>query len=97
MSLTTPGIATCMSAETGDEVWKKRLGGKYSASPLLVGNTIYTASHEGTVTVFEAGREFKKVAENQLNGQIMASPAVVGDAMLVRTSEALYRIQSTAP
>ncbi|MEO1524787.1 MAG: PQQ-binding-like beta-propeller repeat protein [Planctomycetota bacterium] len=89
------GIATCVDAMTGDEVWKKRISGKYSASPLLVGENIYVGSHEGTVTVFKAAGEFEKVAENQLSGQIMASPAVVGDSLLIRTSEALYRISSS--
>lgn len=88
------GIATCMDAETGEEVWKKRIGGKYSASPLLVGKRVYIGSHEGTVTVLETGREFRRVAENQLDGQIMASPAVIGNALLVRTSKALYRIEA---
>ncbi|MEL6104489.1 MAG: PQQ-binding-like beta-propeller repeat protein [Planctomycetota bacterium] len=88
------GIATCLDAETGDAVWKKRIGGKYSASPLLAGNRVYMSSQEGTITVLEAGREFKQIAENQLDGQIMASPAVVGNVLLVRTSAALYRIEA---
>ena len=88
------GIASCLDAETGEEVWKKRLGGKFSSSPIAIGQHIYFASHEGVVTVIKAGRECEIIAENQLDGQIMASPAVVGDAMIWRTADAMYRIES---
>ncbi|NND98278.1 MAG: PQQ-binding-like beta-propeller repeat protein [Pirellulaceae bacterium] len=88
------GIASCIDATTGDEVWKKRIGGKFSASPLMVGGYIYLGSHEGTVTVIKPGPEGKIVAENQLEGQIMASPAVVDNALILRTAEALYRIEA---
>ncbi|MCS7470403.1 PQQ-binding-like beta-propeller repeat protein [Stieleria sp. ICT_E10.1] len=87
------GIASCFEAESGDEVWKKRIGGKYSASPLLVGDRIYLGSHEGTVTVISTGRDSEVLAENQLDGQIMASPAVVDNSLIVRTADAIYRFQ----
>lgn len=88
------GVASCLEAETGEEIWKKRVGGKFSASPILVNGNLYFASHEGDVTVIAAGREGKVVAENQLDGQIMASPAVVDNALILRTAEAIYRIES---
>ncbi|QEG00013.1 Serine/threonine-protein kinase AfsK [Stieleria maiorica] len=87
------GIASCFEAESGDEVWKKRIGGKYSASPLLVGDRIYLGSHEGTVTVISTGRDSEVLAENQLDGQIMASPAVVDDSLILRTADAIYRFK----
>jgi hypothetical protein len=46
------------------------------------------------VTVIKPGEEFSVVAENQLDGQIMASPAVVDNALILRTAEAMYRIES---
>ncbi|MCO8121974.1 PQQ-like beta-propeller repeat protein [Stieleria sp. TO1_6] len=87
------GVASCFEAATGDSVWKKRIGGNFSASPLLVGDRIYFGSHDGVVTVVSLGRESEVIAENQLEGQIMASPAVVDDSMILRTSDAIYRIQ----
>lgn len=87
------GIASCLEAQTGEEVWKKRIGGKYSASPLMIGNRIYLASHEGTVTVISVGRDSEVLAENQLEGQIMASPAVVDNSLVLRTAEAMYRFK----
>ncbi|MGB7348178.1 MAG: PQQ-binding-like beta-propeller repeat protein [Pirellulaceae bacterium] len=88
------GVASCFDAESGDEVWKKRIGGKFSASPLMAGGYIYLGSHEGTVTVLRPGKEGTVVAENQLDGQIMASPAVVDNALILRTADAIYRIES---
>ena len=87
------GVASCLEASSGETVWKKRIGGKYSASPLMVGDRIYFGSHEGVVTVISAGRESEVIAENELEGQIMASPAVVDNSLVVRTAEAIYRFQ----
>ncbi len=87
------GVASCLDASSGDLVWKERIGGSYSASPLLAGGHIYFANHEGKITVIEPGNVFKKVAENQLDSQIMASPAVIDSAMIWRTAESIYRIE----
>ncbi len=88
------GIASCIDAQSGDPVWKKRIGGKFSASPLMAGGYLYLGSHDGMVTVLKPGNEGTVVAENQLDGQIMASPAVIDNALIIRTDQALYRIES---
>ena len=49
---------------------------------------------EGVTTVLQAGKEFKVLAKNQLEGQHMASAAVDGNAILLRTDKALYRIET---
>ena len=78
---------------TGKVVWSERLGGHYSASPLAAGGRIYLFSEEGKTTVLAAGREFKKLAENQLGDGFMASPAVSGNALFLRSRTQLYRIE----
>jgi len=88
------GVASCFDAATGDQVWKQRIGGNFSASPLLIDDRMYLGSHEGIVTVISVGRDSEIIAENQLEGQIMASPAVVEDSLVIRTSEAIYRFES---
>ena len=87
------GVASCLSAKDGEQIWKKRIGGDYSASPLLAGGNIYFGSHDGKVTVLKPGVDGEVIAENQLEGKIMASPAVVDDAIILRTDRALYRIE----
>ncbi len=86
------GIAQCFNVSDGERVWTKRVGGKYSASPLLAERRIYLCSHDGRTTVIAAGDEYQQLAENQLDGRLMASPVVVDDDLLLRTDTHLYRI-----
>jgi outer membrane protein assembly factor BamB len=87
------GVASCFDAADGSQLWTERIGGDYSASPILVGGRIYFGSHDGVITVIKPGDEANVVAVNQLDGKIMASPAVVDNALLWRTDKAIYRIE----
>ena len=88
------GIASCLNAKTGKVIWQERVGGKYSASPIIAEDRIYFFSEEGKTTVINAGRQFKVLFENQLEDGFMASPAVSGKALFLRTKTHLYRIES---
>jgi outer membrane protein assembly factor BamB len=87
------GIASCLEAKTGKELWRERVQGNYSASPLYADGRIYVFNEEGKTGVFEAGRSFKLLAENKLDGGFMASPAAAGKALFLRTKTHLYRIE----
>ena len=87
------GVARCVDAKTGATLWQHRLEGKYTASPVYAGGNIYFFSERGLTTVMRPSRTGPEVvAENQLDGRFMASPAVVDGAMFLRTDKALYRI-----
>jgi outer membrane protein assembly factor BamB len=86
------GVATCSNISDGQPLWTKRIAGKYSSSPLFANGKIYFSSHEGKTTVIEPGSEYKEVAVNSLDGQVMASPAVFGETLILRTGTHLYRI-----
>lgn len=86
------GVAACLDAATGETVWQERLGGKYSASPIFAAGRIYFLSHEGTVTVVAHGREYHELAVNEFDEGFMASPAVSGDSLFLRSRTHLYRI-----
>ncbi len=88
------GIASCLEARTGANVWTHRVGGNYSASPIAVDGAIYFFSHEGKTTVIKAGREYADLSVNQLDSGFMASPAVAGKALFLRTETHLYRIEN---
>ena len=89
------GRVTCLEAKTGELVWSERIAnGKYWAAPLHADGKIYFHGEEGVTTVLQAGREFKVLAESELDGKLMASAAVSGDALFLRTDKALYRIGS---
>ncbi|MBX3425151.1 MAG: PQQ-like beta-propeller repeat protein [Pirellulales bacterium] len=86
------GVATCIDAATGEQIWRKRIAGNYSASPLVAAGRVYFCNREGTTTVLDGGPEFRVLAKNELDGAIMASPAVVHEDLLLRTETHLYRI-----
>jgi outer membrane protein assembly factor BamB len=87
------GVATALDAKTGQSVWSDRIGGNYSASPIAVNGRIYVFSEEGKATILAPGREFKKLAENKLDGGFMSSPAVTDNALILRTKTHLYRVE----
>jgi outer membrane protein assembly factor BamB len=87
------GTATCWEAMSGRVIWSERIGGHYSASPLAAGGRIYLFSEEGKTTIIAEGREFKRLADNQLGDGFMASPAVSGHALYLRSRTQLYRVE----
>jgi len=86
------GVLSCVAAETGAVLWQQRVPGNYSASPVLAGGLIYLPSEEGVTVVFRPGPSFQAVAVNQLDEPILASMAVAGQSLYIRTSGHLYRI-----
>jgi len=88
------GIATCFDAHTGDELWRERLGGNYSASPIYADGRIYFFSREGDATVIRPGKKFELLAANHLDGRFMASAAIAGKAFILRTDKHLYRVEN---
>lgn len=90
------GVATCLEALTGEQVWQARVGGNYSASPLYADGRVYFFSEEGKTTVIRATREYDVLAVNELGDGFMASPAVAGDALILRSRSELFRIEESA-
>jgi outer membrane protein assembly factor BamB len=87
------GIASCIDRATGEQIWSERIGGNHSASPLLVGDRVYFLNEEGKTSVVAASDKFEILAANELSDGFMASPAVDGDALILRTKTHLYRIE----
>jgi outer membrane protein assembly factor BamB len=87
------GILSCLDCETGDVVWRHRLGGKYSASPVYADGQIYLSSQDGDLPVIEAAREFRLLATNQLDDGCMATPAIAGRSLFIRTKQSVYCLE----
>jgi outer membrane protein assembly factor BamB len=87
------GIASCIDAKSGDQVWQQRIGGEYSASPVYADGRLWFFSEDGKTTVLKPGRVFEQVAENHLDEGFLASPAIAGNAFYLRTRTHLYRIE----
>lgn len=94
-TLSDRGTLTCMEATTGTSVWKEKLRGNYSASLLATKDRIYFSDKKGTTTVIAPGRSFQVLATNALDAELWASPAVAGDALLLRSKTHLYRIETS--
>ena len=86
------GTATALDAATGKAVWQKRLGGEYSASPIVADGKIYCPDQDGRTTVLSATEPFEVLAINTLADGCMASPAVYDGALYLRTKTHLYKL-----
>ena len=88
------GILSCLDLADGHIVWKERIGSDFAASPVFIEGRLYFFSAAGPCTVIAPGDTFQKLAQNELAAGCMASPAVVGKALLVRTKTHLYRLEN---
>jgi outer membrane protein assembly factor BamB len=87
------GVATCLDAATGKVIYRARIGapGAYYASPILADGRIYLASGEGIVTVLAADTdELKILSRNEIGEDMVATPAISGHAIYIRTLQNLY-------
>jgi hypothetical protein len=91
-TVTDDGIARALGALDGKLHWTQRLKGDYKASPLAAEGRVYFLNTEGLCTVVSAAERFEKLAENQLPDTTLASPAVMGNRLLIRGHAALYCI-----
>lgn len=87
-AVTDAGMAICWKSDTGEELWKERLGGDFFASPVMVNDRIYASNLRGQTFVFEATpQRFKLLAQNQLADQAYASPAICGGRIYLRVAK----------
>lgn len=93
------GVATCVDAKTGERVWQERVDGIFSASPVAGDGKVYLMSELGETFVLKAGREPQVLARNQLDDRIVASPAISGGQIFIRTDGFLFCVgkKSSAP
>jgi outer membrane protein assembly factor BamB len=88
------GVLSAVDIKTGEIAWAERGGGEYSASSIAANGLVYHFDEEGLCTVLKASENFEVVSENRLEGGFMASPAVSGDALILRTKTHLYRVEN---
>lgn len=86
------GVLTCLQAADGEEIWQKRVGGSFTASPISTADRVYFFNENGETTVVAASREYRVLSQNKLEHGCMASPAVAGQSLILRSTEHLYRI-----
>jgi outer membrane protein assembly factor BamB len=93
------GFLACYDAHTGKEVYgRQRLGSAtaFTASPWAGDGKVFCLSEDGDTFVVQAGPAFKLLGKNRLDETSLASPAPVGDSVILRTEAALYSIRDGA-
>ena len=89
------GILNVLDAKSGKPIYRARMGGgghTFSASPVGFGSRVLFVTEEGVSFVLDTGNEYKEIAKNDLGEMSLASPAVAGDALYIRTQSKLYKI-----
>ncbi len=89
------GILAVLNAKTGEQLYKVRVGGgghTFSASPVAAGDRIYLLTEARTDVRPRERRAYKEIARNDLDEMSLASPAIAGGAIYIRTESKLYRI-----
>ncbi|HXX94931.1 MAG TPA: PQQ-binding-like beta-propeller repeat protein [Planctomycetota bacterium] len=82
------GVAVCWACDTGREMWKARLGGTFSASPVRVGDTVYATNEAGLTFVFRARPDqYTPLGSSQLGSEVLATPAIGGGRLYMRVAE----------
>ncbi len=86
------GVATCLEADTGKQVWKKRLGGRHLASLVAGDDKVYFFAVSGQTRIIRAGRNYEELASCTIGEELLASPAISRGEIFLRGSTYLYCI-----
>jgi outer membrane protein assembly factor BamB len=89
------GILNCYALADGREIYRNRLpdvGSGFSASPVASDGKIYLSGEDGEIFVVKAGPEFEVLARNEFGEPLMATPALSGGLMIVRTQRHVWAI-----
>jgi outer membrane protein assembly factor BamB len=90
------GVLTCLNPDDGDELGRQRLADRTCASLLAAGQRIYQFDTAGLTAVVSADEQLELLGSGQLDEGCMATPAVIGDALILRTKTHLYRIETSS-
>ena len=86
------GVLSAIDAKTGQRVWQERTGGVFTASPVAADGKIYLLSEDGQTIVLAAGSQPRVLARNRLNARQLASPAISGGRLFIRTDDAVIAV-----
>jgi outer membrane protein assembly factor BamB len=92
------GILTRFDAKTGKQSYKNRLAsdggsGAFTSSPWAYNGKIFCLDEEGTTYVVKAGATFELLHVNSQDEMVLATPAIAGNRLLLRTETKLYSIR----
>lgn len=86
------GIVSCYKLATGEQVWQKRVGGKFSSSPVCAGNVLYNVDEAGTVIALAASATYQELGRSDLNEICRSTPAIARGKLFLRTNSHLFAV-----
>jgi outer membrane protein assembly factor BamB len=86
------GVTMCLDATMGAVIWQERLKGRFSMSPLIADDKLILINEKGLAYILQAGDRLSILAQNDLGEETLATPAVLGGRIYVRTASNLYCI-----
>jgi outer membrane protein assembly factor BamB len=94
--LTHTGILTRFDAKTGAQTYKARIGegGDFTSSPWGYNGKVFCLNEEGKTFVIRAGDKYELLDSSDLGEMALATPALVGDRLILRTEGHLYSIRN---
>ncbi len=94
--LANQGILDAYDFKTGKEIYRERVpnqGSGFSASPVAADGKIYLSSEDGDISVVNSGATFEVLKTNTMDEPVMATPAISGGLLIVRTQHHVYGIR----
>jgi outer membrane protein assembly factor BamB len=91
-AVTDHGVARAFDAHSGRVDDTLRMAGDYKASPVAADGRIYFINTHGLCTVVSASSHLEKLAENQIDDETIASPAISDGRIYLRGHKALWCI-----
>lgn len=89
---TSYGVIVCYDLKTGEQYWEDDTGSAIYSSPTIVDGKMFLMDNDGLMRVYEASREMKKIAENELGETAGTTPAYMDGHIYIRGEKNLYCI-----
>ncbi len=86
------GVVTCVKTATGETLWRGRVGGNFSASPIVAGGAVINVSAEGEVVAIKDGDALEVLGRTPLGETCRATPAAAGGRIYFRTASRLFAL-----
>ena len=86
------GVAMCVKSASGEVLWRERVGGNYSGSPVCVADKLYCIAEDGQVVVLAAAAEYQLLGRSPLGEDSRSTPAVAGGRMYLRSYSHLFSL-----
>jgi outer membrane protein assembly factor BamB len=88
------GIASVVDPASGERLWQERIGGVFTATPVAGDGKVFLFSETGEAVVLAAGRTPSVISRNPMDERVIASPAIAGGRIFVRSDRHLIAIGS---